>query len=275
MTPAPVRVPRPVTPIGIAAEELAVVLEEAAELDLPPGLLVRLQRAHQLVAGLDNYLEECTTPASAALDGLAVRTAAEDWEHRAPGSAVFLEQEMLSGHVEGQFLRMVVLATRARRVLEVGMFTGYSALAMAEALPSGGRVVACELDPGVAELARMAFAGSPAGEHIDVRVGPASSTLAELEAEGASFDLVFIDADKPGYLGYLEQLLAGGLLSAGALVCVDNTLLQGQPWSDGERSPAGQAVVEFNRAVAADPRVEQVLVPLRDGVTLIRRVEDR
>lgn len=274
MTSSPARLPRPVTPIGIAAAELAIVLEEASELDLPSGLLLRLQRAHHLVAGLDPYLEECTTPASVALTELAARTEAEDWENRTSGSAVFLEQEMLSGHVEGQFLRMVVLATGARQVLEVGMFTGYSALAMAEALPAGGCVVACELDPGVAELARLAFAESPAGERIDVRVGPASVTLAELEAEGASFDLVFIDADKPGYLGYFEQLLAGGLLAAGGLVCVDNTLLQGQPWSIEERSPAGQAVADFNRAVAGDPRVEQVLVPLRDGVTLIRRVED-
>lgn len=268
---------RPVTPIGIAAAELAAAVEAleglAAVAADPAGAtaLARLRRASRLVGGLDPYVESCTSPESASLAALAARTAAEDWGGRQ--AAVPLEAEMLSGHVEGQLLRTLVRATGARRVLEVGMFTGYSALAMAEALPDGGTVVACELDAGVAEVARAGFAASPAGGRIEVRVGPAADTLHALRGEGASFDLVFIDADKGGYAGYLAQVLAepGPLLAEGGLVCVDNTLLQGQPWADPAPDGPGAAIAAFNRAVADDPALEQVLVPLRDGVTLIRR----
>ena len=140
-----------------------------------------------------------------------------DWAGRDP-EAVFLEQEMLSGHVEGQALKMLVGATRARRVLEIGLFTGYSALAMAEALPADGRLVACELDAEVADLARRAFSESPAGGRITVEVGPAADTLAALAAAGEEFDLVFIDADKAGYADYLAALLDTGLLAPHGLV---------------------------------------------------------
>jgi caffeoyl-CoA O-methyltransferase len=180
---------------------------------------------------------------------------------------------MLSGHVEGQLLKMLVHATRATRVLEIGMFTGYSALAMAEAMPTRGQVIACEIDADVAAFAQRCFDDSPAGEKITIRVGPALDTLGELAETGRQFDLVFIDADKAGYAGYLNALLEKGLLAAHALICVDNTLMQGQPWLSAALSPNGVAIAEFNEMVAADPRVEQVLIPLRDGLTLIRQVE--
>ena len=112
---------------------------------------------------------------------------------------------MLSGHVEGRVLAMLVHVSRARRVLDIGMFTGYSALAMAEALPDDGGVVACEIDAVVADLARESFAESPDGHKIDVRVGPALGTLRGLAGE--RFDLVFLDADKAGYLDYLNAVL--------------------------------------------------------------------
>lgn len=263
--------PRPVTPVGILAAALERV---AAGLDgvagVPDEVRDDLRRARELAGGLDPYLERCTTPASPALAGLAAGTREHDWTRRDP-DAVFLEQEMLSGHVEGQALKMLVAATRARRVLEIGLFTGYSALAMAEALPADGRLVACEIDAEVADLARRAFAASPAGARITVELGPAADTLAALAAAGAEFDLVFVDADKAGYAGYLATLLDTGLLAPHGLVAVDNTLLQGGPWLSGEPTAAAAAIAAFNDAVAGDPRVEQVLLPLRDGLTLIRR----
>lgn len=261
--------PRPVTPLGILAGSLARLEEEVATGDQVDGVVrSELTRARELAAGLDPYVASCTTPESPALADLARRTDEADW-----GSGpTFLEREMLSGHVEGQLLKMLVRATGARRVLEIGMFTGYSALAMAEGLPAAGRVVACELDPGAADLAQECFAASPAGERIDVRVGPALATLAELAEAGESFDFVFVDADKPGYVDYLTTLLDRGLLAPGALVCVDNTLMQGEPYLPGRASINGEAVAAFNRTVAADPRVEQVLLPVRDGLTLIQQV---
>lgn len=262
--------PRPVTPVGIAAALVRSVgarLDGAGGASVPADVVADLARARALLDGLDDYVGRCTSPASPALVALEDRTRAEAWgEH--------LEQEMLSGHVEGAFLRMLVAVTGATRVLEVGMFTGYSALAMAEALPVGvgARLVACEVDERAAQIAREAFATTPAGSVIDVRVGPAADTLRDLAAAGEQFDLVFVDADKGGYGGYLDLLLDGDLLTRRALVAVDNTLLQGEPWLPGEAGEAGAAIADFNARVADDDRLEQVLLPVRDGVTLVRRV---
>ncbi|WP_200938753.1 O-methyltransferase [Modestobacter sp. Leaf380] len=254
---------RPVTPLGILAQRLDDVADRLDGVDA--GLAAELQALRDLAVGFEPYLEEHTSPESPALARLAERTRSAAWT----GS---LEAEMLSGHVEGRFLSFLLGMTRARRVLEIGMFTGYSALAMAEALPADGEVVACELDADVAAFAQECFAESSAGARIDVRVGPAGETLTALAAEGQVFDVVFIDADKAGYGDYLATLLDGHLLAPGGLVAVDNTLMQGQPWT-GAATPNGEAVAAFNAAVTADPRVEQVLVPLRDGITLIRRTD--
>lgn len=179
---------------------------------------------------------------------------------------------MLSGHLEGQVLKMFVHMTRAQSVLDIGMFTGYSALAMAEALPEGGRLVACEVDQYVADLAQALFQASPQGAKISVQVGPALETLSKLAAAQESFDLVFIDADKQEYVQYFHLLLSS-LLAPDGFICVDNTLLQGQPYlPQSERTQNGEAIAEFNRVVKNDPRVEQVLLPVRDGLTIIRRV---
>ena len=121
---------------------------------------------------------------------------------------------MLSGHVEGQLLRILVHATRARRVLEIGMFTGYSALAMAEALPADGRVVACEIDPGVAAFAQRCFDDVAGGDARSTSASaPALDTLERWPPQVTAFDLVFIDADKAGYGAYLDAVLDGGLLA--------------------------------------------------------------
>lgn len=265
----------PVTPTTILAEELSEItrLLEAVP-DLDPLLAERMERARDLARGLDPYLESCATRESPALAALAGRTRELDWGSRplVSGSGP-LEQEMLSGHVEGQMLKFLVHMTRARRVLDIGMFTGYSALAMAEGLPDGGEVVACEVDPFVADVARQSFSESTAGARITVEVGPALETLRRLEGQ---FDLVFIDADKTGYLDYFYFLMHSDLLTPHAVIAVDNTLLQGQPYGPSATCTTnGRAIAEFNRAVADDPRVEQVILPVRDGVSLIRRVLPR
>ncbi|KQT90816.1 SAM-dependent methyltransferase [Marmoricola sp. Leaf446] len=269
--------PRPVTPLAILAASLDDVvarLDEAGAgpdgVALDPALGSEIRRAAALAAGLDPYTAALSTPESPALRALSERTAAEDWA----GDGSGLEQEMLSGHLEGQLLKMLVHVTRARQVLEIGMFTGYSALAMAEAVQEvageEGVVVACEIDERVAALAQECFEASPAGDRIDVHVGPAMDTLHALADAGARFDLVFLDADKAGYADYLRALLDTGLLARRGLLVVDNTLMQGQPWT-GEATPNGEAIAAFNQVLADDPRVEQVVLPVRDGVTLVRR----
>jgi len=212
-------------------------------------LAAQLQASASLADGMDAYIEEHTTPPSAALRELAAHTRTHRWEPP-------LEQEMLSGHVEGQLLRMLVRATGARRVLEIGMFTGYSALAIAEALTGDGVVVACEIDAEVARFAREHFAASPAAARIDVRVGPAAESLADLEGP---FDLVFIDADKPGYPDYLAKLLP--LVRPGGLILAHNM-----------RRPAPDP--RYIEAITTNPDLETSFV-LMDGagigVTLKKR----
>jgi caffeoyl-CoA O-methyltransferase len=271
LTSISVKLPRPVTPLGILAAKLEHLSQQLEALDIDAALKSELRQACELASGLDPYLSHCTTPESPALALLVQRTQAEDWS-RSSNEAVQLEQEMLSGHVEGQTLKFLVHLTQAKRVLEVGMFTGYSALAMAEALPDDGEVVACEVDAYVAEFAQKCFSESPSGHKILVKVAPALLTLKQLAAANETFGLVFIDADKAGYVDYLNLLLDTDLLSHNGLICVDNTLMQGQPYLSGESTANGVAIATFNQTVVDDPRVEQVMLPLRDGLTLIRRV---
>lgn len=173
--------------------------------------------------------------------------------------------QMMVGPLEGRFLELLVWLTSPSLVVEIGTFTGYSALAMASALDPGACLVTCEVDPDRAALAQRHFDLSPAGERIDLRVGPAAETLASLEGP---FDLVFIDADKAGYAGYYEAVVPK--LSARGLVAVDNVLWDGavvDPPADDEDA---RALAAFNDMVVADPRVVAVMLTIRDGVSLIR-----
>ena len=265
---------RPVTPLRIVAAHLERLRESSRSLGYDDPEFVRvLDVTTELAGGLDGYTEEMTTAPSAALAELVRVTERQDWSslHDSGRTAVALESEMLSGHVEGRFLNVLVKATRARRVLEIGLFTGYSALAMAEALPDDGTLVACELDAFAASTARANLDRSPHGGKIRIELGPAIDSLARLQAAGDTFDLVFIDADKAGYVAYFEAIVGGTLLAEHGLICVDNTLMQGQPYLRTARTHNGEAIAAFNRTVAADPRVEQVLLPIRDGLTLITR----
>jgi caffeoyl-CoA O-methyltransferase len=267
--------PRPVTPVGILAAKLEHIVQQIQSTPLPSSLKQAIEEAYDLAGGLDPYLDACTTAESPALAVLAKKTQQEDWSKRfSDGETVRqLEQEMLSGHLEGQTLKMLVHMAKATRILEVGMFTGYSALAMAEALPEQGQLIACEVDPYVAEFAQHCFQASPHGSKIRVEIGSALETMQQLADAGESFEFVFIDADKKEYVDYFKLLLDSSLLADNGFIVVDNTLLQGQPYlSNGHRTANGEAIAHFNQAVANDPRVEQVLLPLRDGVTLIRRV---
>lgn len=279
--------PRPVTPLGILIDHLrsaTQVLEHLVELhpvephpvEPPPAslLTMHLRTALQLATGLDAYVENCTSQESADLRAIADRTRVEFWSERFEDGTTTrpLEQEMLSGHVEGKTLQLFARMIQARRILDIGMFTGYSALAMAEALPEDGTLIACEVDPYVANLAQSLFERSPHGSKIQVAIGPALDTLIRLTQQGECFDLVFIDADKREYMAYYKQVMDGGLLAPNGIICVDNTLFQGQPYLPPDhRSDNGRAIAQFNQLVADDARVEQVLLPLRDGLTLIRR----
>ena len=266
--------PRPVTPLGILVQQLQQIAENAKTESVSGELQQSLDNAYRLAAGIDPYTENCSTSESEALANLTKRTQQEDWSKRFDDGETVkaLEQEMLSGHLEGQLLKMLVSISKSKTVLEIGMFTGYSALAIAEALPEDGYLIACEVDEYVSQFAMDCFAASPHGEKITVKVAPAIESMQQLVEEGKSFDLVFIDADKGGYIDYLNMLLDTELLAPGGFICVDNTLMQGQPYlSEEQRTNNGKAIAKFNQYVAQEDRVEQVMIPIRDGLTLIKR----
>jgi len=266
---------RPVTPLGILVEKLEGIVEQAKQEGVSENLQSAINAAFQLGSGLDPYLDQVTTSESEALANLDRKTREEDWSKCfSDGETVRkLEQEMLSGHIEGQTLKMFVHMTKAKRILEIGMFTGYSALAMAEALPEDGKIIACEVDPYTAQFGRDCFDVSPHGNKITILVDPALERMKKLASEGETFQLAFIDADKTGYKDYYRLLMDEGLLESGGYIFVDNTLLQGQAYlPPQQRNENGEAIAQFNQMIADDPRVEQVLLPLRDGLTMIRKL---
>ena len=205
---------------------------------------------------IEDYCLAHTSPVDPLLDELAAYTHAHC---KLP--------QMLTGPVEGAFLRMLVQVSGARRVLEIGTFTGYSALSMAAGLPGDGKLITCDIDADTNTIARSFWARSPHGAKIEPRLGPALETLAQLPAD-LQFDFVFIDADKENYVNYYEAVLPR--LKAGGLIAADNTLWSGRVLDPKEKSD--HAIVAFNTHVTRDPRVEQALLSVRDGVLLIRKV---
>ncbi|HEU4449834.1 MAG TPA: class I SAM-dependent methyltransferase [Gaiellaceae bacterium] len=174
--------------------------------------------------------------------------------------------EMLTGAIEGRLLEFLVYALRPQRVLELGTYSGYSSVSMASVLPPGGRIDTCELDPAHAEVARRYIEEAGYADRVTVHVGPALETIARLEGE---FDLVFVDADKPGYPAYYDALVPR--LSERGLLVLDNTLWSGRV-VDPDDSPETTAIASLNDRIAADPAVVAVVLTVRDGVTLVRRV---
>jgi caffeoyl-CoA O-methyltransferase len=201
------------------------------------------------------YVERLSTPGSAQLEALEEETV-----------RTLDSPQMLSGPVVGRLLEFLVFALGARSVLEIGTFSGYSALSMAEGLPPDGHIVTLELDETHATLARRAIAASPHAQKIEVVLGPA---LESIERLTGPFDFVFIDADKTGYPDYYEAVLPK--LAPRGLIAIDNTLRHGSVLDESDKSAAAAATRAFNERVRNDPRVRCVILSVRDGVTLIRR----
>jgi caffeoyl-CoA O-methyltransferase len=202
---------------------------------------------------VEEYAAEHTTQLNELFDRLAAETREKT---TAP--------QMMVGRIEGGFLATLVRLTGAKRVLELGTFTGYSSIAMASALGDDGRIVTCDVDPEATAIARRYMDESGHGDKIEIKLGPALETIQTLEGP---FDIVFIDADKPNYLNYYEAVLPR--LGERGFIAADNTL-----WSGRVLEPGGDestlAIKEFNDQVESDPRVTAVMLTVRDGVTLIR-----
>ncbi len=177
-----------------------------------------------------------------------------------------LYPRMCSGHLQGRLLKMLTQLAAPRRVLELGTFTGYSALSIAEGMPAGSRLHTVEIDDEMADELEELFATAPRGGDITLHIGDALSVV---PAIGGKWDMVFIDADKRCYIEYLDMLLP--MLNPGALILADNTLWSGKvaevpPPTDRQ----SVAIMKFNDYVANHPRLETVILPLRDGLTMMR-----
>jgi caffeoyl-CoA O-methyltransferase len=195
---------------------------------------------------VERYAEAHSTPPPELFERLATETRAN-----------FEDSQMMVGPVEGTLLRFLVAMARPERVLEIGVFTGWSSIEMARALPPGGTIVALDVNEESTAVARRYAEEAGVADRIEYRIGPALETVAEVDGP---FDLVFLDARKDEYLAYYEAVLPK--LADGGTILADNTLFG----LDQEH-----ALAEFNRHVLADERVECVLLPLREGVTMIRR----
>jgi caffeoyl-CoA O-methyltransferase len=204
---------------------------------------------------IDRYAEEHTTPQPELLARLAEET-----------RATLDCPQMLTGPVEGRFLQTLVFATGARRVLEIGTYSGYSAISMAAGLPPGGRIDTCEVEPKHAEVSRRYIEEAGYADRITVHVGPAIETVERLDGP---FDLAFVDADKVGYAAYYEAVLPK--LTERGLIVFDNMLQGGRVVHEPDASESTRAIAELNDRLAADERVVAVLLTVRDGVTLVRR----
>jgi predicted O-methyltransferase YrrM len=206
---------------------------------------------------IERYAEEHTTPPEPLLAELAQET-----------RETLESPQMLTGTVEGRFLELLVYASGARRVLELGTYSGYSSLSMAAGLGPGGRIDTCELDENRGAVARRYIERSPYADRIQIHLGPALETIGRLEGD---FDFVFIDADKPNYVNYYEAVLPR--LSEHGVIAADNTLWSGRVIDDRDDEEGTRAIKAFNEHVKSDPRVTSVMLTVRDGVTLIRPKE--
>ena len=179
-----------------------------------------------------------------------------------------LNPRMISGHIQGKLLELIVKMFRPKNVLEIGAFTGYSALCMAAGLEDGATIDTCEVDDELESLAQSFFDRSPYGDKINLHIGSALEIAPRL---GKQFDLVFMDGDKREYPAYYDMLMDGGLVHSGSVILADNILWYGkvvQPVAHNDHHT--QALIEFNRRVREDERVESVILPLRDGINIIR-----
>jgi caffeoyl-CoA O-methyltransferase len=216
-------------------------------------------RSDHLSDAIETYIQAHSTPPDQLLLDLADET------RRRFGDAAVMQ----IGPDQGTFMRLIAQVTGSVSALEVGTFTGYSSICIARGLATGGRLLCCDVNEEFTALAREYWKRTGLDSVIELKIGPAADTLRALP-EGTVFDLAFIDADKTGYVEYWELILP--LIRSGGLILADNTLSSGRVAEAGAGGDNVSAIRQFNDLVRADERVEVVLLPLGDGLTLARKL---
>ena len=218
----------------------------------------------------ERYLDECTSYESSNLSKLNKLTMQTDWNQ------IFLEKksnerlmtQMMSSRLSGQLLKMLVTISGAKKVLELGLFSGYSALAMAEGLPEDGKLISCEIDPYAASFARSYLDSTSYGKKVQIRLGPALNLLDNFMHEGESFDFVFIDAKKTEYKKYIAKIVANKLITKQSILCIDNVFMKGACFSKFEKQTKGSNEVKQMNQLLASEKFFTVMLPVRDGLTI-------
>lgn len=232
---------------------------------------------YMLVGSMDPYVKDHSTAEGAAMKAIRTKMEETDWFALADSKTTMFSYgpEMSTDPVEAQMVKMMTYMKRPKQVLEIGMFTGYGAMAIAEALPADGKVTSLDIDPYLKTWVEDVSKDFPEGQKHEIIVGPALDSLKALDAAN-KYDLIFIDANKAEYKDYLETLMGRELLAEDCMIIADNTLYNGYPVlsetydTQPARRPFGDAVREFNAWVKGHPKLEQVILPIRDGVSMIR-----
>jgi len=263
------------------AQKLLIELrQDCEEKGVDEDIRKGIEKAIKLLQDRDSYCENVSSEPSDALKTITKESLTHPFEElfNAGKTMWKLSQGMMTGTLEGNFLQSFVSASKATRVLDVGMFLGYSALACAEVLPPDGKVVTCDIDPYLEPVARGLFNNSPHGTKIEIRIGSADDTLTALATDNQQFDIVFIDANKDGYIGYYKAVMENNLLAKGGSVLMDNALWGGTvytPPEDWEKiKPHGHHIRKCNEFLQSQHDMHRVLLPIRDGVWILRRKED-
>lgn len=211
----------------------------------------------RIATPIEEYIMEHITPEPPHLYNLYRATNVET-----------MNPQMASGHIQGQLLRMLVRMINPKSILEIGTFTGYSAICMALGLPEGGRLYTFDVDDELEDFARRWIESSPVADKIVYKIG---SALDEVPKMGKMFDLIFIDGDKREYVEYYNMAMQH--LNKGGWILADNTLWDGHVIEEDRHDAHTESVRRFNKLIKDDPRVEKVILPLRDGLTIIQRVD--
>merc|ERR1740129_1777520 len=231
-----------------------------------------------LIGGLDSYISSVSNAVGPIMQAIKKKMDNTDWDKlwKQRETMFAYGPEMSTDPTEAQTIKMFTFMKNPKRVLEIGMFAGYGAAAIVEALPADGECVSLDIDPFLKTWVGEVMSKFPEGAKHSILVGPALDSMLKLPAD-KKFDFVFVDANKSEYERYVEILLERDLLSPGAMIAVDNTLYCGLPYMPAEydtqpkRRGFGEDIREFNAWLASHPQFQTVMLPIRDGVTLVRK----
>ena len=259
----------------IFAQRLENVLNSLTKIGIVP--LQELKELQQIIHDMrevEKYVEKSTSVESRELEKLRQLTLNTDWQqiYKDDLSETKLLAKMMSSKTSAQFLKMLVSILQPKKILELGLFSGYSALAMAEALPENGTLISCEQDKFAAKFAKNYLERTQASRKIKIEVGDCLKNMDKLAEKGHVFDFIFIDAKKTEYLDYINKIVVLGLANKNSLICIDNVFMKTKCFSNFGPETKGTTVMKKLNQKLCSESFFSVMLPIRDGITLTKIV---